>query len=333
MAKTVRNLLTSVRSNLSELKGLRYVSGAATSDGNANGLTLVDSGLSAYKADHFVGCIVKLATDHRRPLVSDFDPSTGILTVGDGSTPSTGFGVRASSGVTYEILEKGIFDDAQLIEWANQAQIELLSLLSDDALVTVAKNTTTTGEDGESDLPDDFIRLISLSISDSGTTASESHVVRAGEVVAGSGVHVGDTITTVTADADTTYSILPLLHPDEKWRFDHDPFLDDNNPAAVFEGNVLKYHPVEDSIIVWDYIGKLDDISTSQSFEWPDDYFGILCDLTTAKAFQASEDFNSAVIYRRSALEMVTARNAQVDDTMLFKMTNNFRSDTLRKAA
>lgn len=335
MAKTVRNLLTAVRSNLSEMKGLRYLAGTCTSDGNANGLTLVDSGLSTYKADHFVGCVVKLATDHRRPLISDFDATTGVLTVGDGTTPSTGFGVRATSGTTYEILEKGIWDDAQIIEWANQAQNELLSLLSDDALVTVAKNTTTTGKDGESDLPDDFIRLISLSISDAGTTETESHVVRAGEVTAGTGVHVGDTITTITAGDDTTYSLLPVLHPDERWRWDSDPFLtsDENNPTAIFADGVLQYRPAVDAIVVWDYIGKLDDVSASQSFEWPDDFFGLLCDLTTARAFNASEDFSLAAIYRRSALEMITARNAQVDDTMLFKMTNNFRSDTLRKAA
>lgn len=300
--KTARNFLTAVRSNLSELKALRYLSSTTTSDGSSTGLTLVDSTLSAYANDFFIGCVAKLASDHRRPLVYDFVSSTGTITVGDGSTPSTGFGRQATIGVAYEIMEKGIWDDAQLIEFGNQAQIDLLNMLSDDALVMVAKTTTTAGTLGDSAMPTDFIRLISLLISDSGST--------------------------------TEFNGTAILAPEEEWRFEHDSFIGTNtSPVAVFRGGRVKYRPAENRTLLWSYIGKLLDLSGSQSFEWPDEFFNLLCDRTTAKAFEVSEDFNSANIFNRRFLEGLQAKNLQVDDTKLSKLVEKLRNEELRKAA
>lgn len=302
MAKTARQFLTAVRSNLSELKGLRYVSSTATADGGSTGLTLIDTTLSTYANDHFIGCAAKLASDHRRPLVYDFVSSTGTITVGDGSTPSTGFGRQATIGVAYEIMEKGIWDDAQLIEFGNQAQIDLLNMLSDDALVMVAKTTTTAGTLGDSAMPTDFIRLISLLISDSGST--------------------------------TEFNGTAILSPEEEWRFEHDSFIGTNtSPVAIFRGGRVKYRPAENRTLLWSYIGKLLDLSGSQSFEWPDEFFNLLCDRTTAKAFEVSEDFNSANIFNRRFLEGLQAKNLQVDDTKLSKLAEKLRNEELRKAA
>lgn len=298
MSKTLKQFLTAVRSNLSETKSFRYISSAATADGATTGLTLIDSALSTYKDDFFVGCVARIASDQRRPLISDFVSATGTITVGDGTTAATGFGVRAVNGVAYEIIEKGIWDDVQIIEWGNQAQIDLLNILSDDALVTVAKTTTTVGTAGDSALPTDFIRLISLLISDSGST--------------------------------TEFNATPILSPEEEWRFTQDSFID---TAAVFRGGRVKYLPAENRTLLWTYIGKLLDLSGSQGFEWGDDFFSLLCDRATAKAFDASEDFNSAAIFNRRFLEGLQARNLQVDDTALSKFAGSLRSDTMRKAA
>lgn len=303
MSKTARQFLTAVRSNLSELKGLRYVSSIATADGGSTGLTLIDTTLSTYANDHFVGCVAKIASDHRRPLISDFVSSTGTLTVGDGSTPSTGFGRQATIGVAYEIMEKGIWDDSELIQFGNESQIDLLNMLSDDALVTVAKGTTTAGTLGDSALPSDFIRLISLLISDSGSSSE--------------------------------FTVAGIIPPDEEWRFYHDPFLTGNsdNPVAIFRAGRVLYRPAVNATLKWSYIGKLLDLSGSQGFEWPDDFFPLICDRSTAKAFEVSEDYNSAAIFNRRFLEGVQARNLQVDDTALSKFAGSLRSDITRKAA
>lgn len=303
MAKSARQFLTAVRSNLSELKGLRYISSTATADGSATGLTLIDSTLSAYQDDHFVNCTIKIASDHRRPLISDFVSSTFTITVGDGVTASTGFGRRATIGIAYEIMEKGIWDDNQIIEFGNQTQIDLLALLSDDALVTVAKGATTTGTLGDSALPTGFMRLISLLISDSGSS--------------------------------TEFTVAGIIPPDEEWRFYHDPFLTGNsdNPVAIFRAGRVLYRPAANATLKWSYIGKLLDLSGSQSFEWADDFFNLLCDRTTAKAFEASEDYNSAAIFNRRFVEQIQARNLQVDDTALAKFAGGLRNDFMRKAA
>lgn len=265
-------------------------------------MTLIDSTLSTYANDHFVNCVARIASDHRRPLISDFVSSTGTITVGDGSTPSTGFGRQATIGVAYEIMEKGIWDDVQLIEFGNQSQLDLLNMLSDDALVTVAKTTTTAGTTGDSAMPSDFIRLISLLISDSGSS--------------------------------TKFNGTALLSPEEEWRFEHDSFIGTNtSPVVIFRGGRVKYRPAENRTLLWSYIGKLLDLSGSQSFEWPDSFFNLLCDRTTARAFEASEDFTSAQIFNRKFLEQVQALNLQVDDTKFAKFVEKLRNEELRKAA
>lgn len=302
MSKTARNFLTAVRSNLSEMKSLRYISSTATADGATTGLTLIDTTLSTYKDDHFVGCIAKIASDHRRPLVSDFVSSTGTITVGDGSSADTGFGVRAATGVAYEIMEKGIWDDNQLIQFGNEAQIDLVTMLSDDALATVAKTVTTAGTLGDSALPTDFVRLISVLISESGSS--------------------------------TAFLGTGILNPEEEWRFDQDTFIGTStSPVIIFRGGRAKYRPAENRTLLWSYIGKLLDLSGSQTFEWGDDFFPMICNRTTAKAFEASEDYSSAAIFNRRFLEELQARNLQVNDTKLVKFLEQMQKHELRKAA
>ena len=62
MAKTAKQLIREVRQNLYELDKIRYNEGTTTSAGATTGLTLIDSSLSSFVDDYFVGAFVEITS-------------------------------------------------------------------------------------------------------------------------------------------------------------------------------------------------------------------------------------------------------------------------------
>ena len=275
MAKTVENLLVSVRRNLMEKTGLRYILSTTTSNGNAGGTTLVDSSLNSYKDDHFISCVVRLASGtaagHKEPLVSDFTGASGTITVAES------FGVQVVSGVSYEIMERGLWSDAQLIEYLNAEQDALMDLLSNEALMQITKYADTSGTLGVGDLPSDMQRFISVSAN---------------------GYNLG------------------LLKPDEFNRLQTDAFISASitRGVAIVQGAKIYYKPASNVTLKVSYVPRLAELTTSQDTQLPDWMTTLLTLRTTAHAFLASEDFANANAYLAMANERINAANLQYKD-------------------
>jgi len=276
MAKTLRQLITSVRSNLAEKKAMRYVTGTTTSAGNAGGTTLIDSGLSSYLDTHFVGCVANLTSGtsagHKQPLISIFVASTGTVTMAET------IGVQVGSSVTYEIMEAGQWTDRQIIDALNGEQDEILEKLSDEALINVATRGTTAGTAGVGVLPTGMIRPITVLVD---------------SVVAG------------------------VLNVDEENRFYNDPFLPGttNHPVGLYSGRSFLYRPANNATLTWSYIGRLAELSSSQSTELPDHYADLLVLLACKRLFAISEDFDSMKAFKILSDERLQAINAQFGNT------------------
>lgn len=275
MAKTVEQLLISVRRNLMEKTGLRYRAGTTTSAGVSDGTTLVDSGLNVFKDDLFNGCVARLSSgngaNQKQPLISDFTGSSGTVTVVES------FGVQVGASVTYEIMERGIWDDAQLIEILNSSQDALLDLLVDDALLQLTKRANADGTTGVGDVPTDLLRFIS---------------------VEANGYSVG------------------IVKPDERNRLQTDAFRSESitRPVGMFVGGKLRYYPASNVTLNYNYVPRMAELTTSQDCQLPDHLASLLVLKATSHAFSESEDFDNAKFYNDMAMQRIQAINTQYAD-------------------
>ena len=282
MAKTVEQIIESVRRNLFEAKKIRYFKGTTTSAGAADGTTAIDSSISGYNDDFFNGARfrprdnVQTLTTRGQVLITDFTGSTGTLTFEAAIAPD-GVGDQVASGTTYEIFDEGIWSDIAIIEWINSEQDALMALLTAEALATVTKRSTTAGTAGVAPNPTDMIRPIAITV---------------GDRVAG------------------------LLNPDEQTRFKDDAFLPatTERPLAIFINGVsptdgLRYRPANNVTITWDYVPRLAEMTTTQDTELPDHYVSLLVLSVTATAFLASEDHNNHGLWKNLRDDRIKATN------------------------
>lgn len=291
MAKTARQLIESVRLNLFEYERIRYVRGTTTSAGATDGTTAIDSNLSSYLNDHFNGAFFRIlegaAARHKELLITDFASATGTVTL---AASADNIGHQIASGTDYEIYDKGIWTDIQILEWLNTELARLPQLLPDGAIVHLIKKDTTAGTAGVASLPPDMLKFITLEV---------------GGVVAG------------------------LLPPKDKNRFANDAFLPatTNRPLAIFsgasavDGNNLyariEYRPANNATLTWTYIPKIPDVAQAdsagagaQTLQMPDHYADLLVLGATIRAFTASEDFSSASAFRSIYNERLQAIGA-----------------------
>lgn len=283
MAKTIEQLIFSVRANQIDNTNFRYKIGTTTSTGNAAGTTFIDSALSTYVDDFFNGCFARITSGSfdkmREALVTDFVSSSGTVTVAET------LGGAIVNTLTYEIFEKGVWTEPQIIDWLNAELSTLAHLLDDKALSMLIKKSTITGSSGViSTLPTDMVRLLSIRVSDGSGT-----------------VH--------------------LFSPTQRDRFDDDDSNSSSHRIAIFSGSTIvdagnifsriEYKPANTESFDLFYVPSLASLTTSQDLQAPDWVGDLLVLGATVRGFIASDDFNKAQTFKGYRDELVALANQQ----------------------
>lgn len=285
MAKTVEELIFSVRANQVDNTNFRYKTGTTTSSGNAGGTTFIDSGLSSFVDDFFNGCHARITNSGfsklKEILITDFTSSTGTVTVAET------FGGQILNTYTYEIFEKSVWTDPQIIEWLNSELSSLAHLLDDKVAASLIKKETVAGASGVLAIPDDMIRLIGIETTD------------------GSG--------TVT-----------MLHPTQRDRFNDDDTASEAHRVVIpsgatsVDGNNIfgtyQYKPTDVESFDFYYIPKLADLTTSQDLQAPNWLADLLVLGATVRGFMASDDFDKAREFRGYRDDFIALANRQQID-------------------
>lgn len=214
---TTLEMIARVRSAWNEELGGFYITG--TADGGSV-TTLVDAALATFADDYLNEMEILITSGGNSGLrreISDFVSSSYTATFLEQ------FPYAIASGVTYEIGQKGFWSDQEIINWLNDGAYEVIRLLSNDALWDYMKTANTNGNMvgsqvyGRAPVPSDMIKP-PASVWVNGKTAR-------------------------------------ILPPDQKTRFDRDPYIG----AAVFlEGQAggvqqVLYKPYEDATLQWQY--------------------------------------------------------------------------------
>lgn len=279
MAKTAKQLIREVRQNLYELDKIRYNEGTTTSAGATTGLTLIDSSLSSFVDDYFVGAFVEITSgtfvNSGLSLITDFVSTTGTVTI------DADLGGQIGSGVTYRITEQGIYTDSYILQLLNNALNSLPLWLSDYHLKVAQKKAVTTGVSGVTTIPEDLIYHFRIDVNDRRASVLENNQYK-------------------------------------KFREDPFLF-DSNNPVVIFTGETsvdsnnqfgrLEYRPDNNVNIQWYYLPRLSDVNESSNIQLPT-YLDYLITLdATQRALEASEDFDNAQVYEKQKTEQIQLIN------------------------
>ena len=288
MAKTVEQLIYSVRKNLHEANDMRYRRFTTTSDGAADGTTAISTELASYLNDHFNGAFIRIVdsqpniaeSEQNFNMIVDFATSTGTVTA------AKSLGIQAVTGVVCEIFESKVWNDVAIIDALNESQDTLAHILSDQALRPVLASGTTSGTQFGSqslafaNFPGDCLRPISIEVDN---------------VACG------------------------ILDENQRWEFQTNPYVGNTTgaPIAIYSartvsGNLLRgvdYRPMNLSTVRWYYVPDLSNVSASQDLQYPDQYADLLTTDTTLRMLGAGEKQVEPWFSRRN--ELVQAMNAQ----------------------
>lgn len=281
MSITTKSLLIEVKSNLAEIKKFRYVTGTATSGSSTS---IVSSTLAnTYPDDTFNGCFARLtsgsAANFKRVLVSDFTGATFTVTLAE----SIGFAITTQ---TFEIFDRGLYDDPDILQWLNTEQIELAHMLTDEALTNFIKRDTTSGTTGFAAFPTDFLRNIQ------------------------DAVEVGEN------------NVAPIYKPSERMIFADDAFIPGTTlePVAIYssqeqgDGSFLRgidYKPANNLTVYWNYVAVPADMTLSGNMTLPDACRPALVAGATARALMMSEDMGQAGAWLKKRDMLIQVMNGQ----------------------
>lgn len=162
---TIREMLSLSQIELGQDEKTRYKTGTTTSNGAADGTTLVANALGGVD-DGFNEAEVRITSGNaleERRLIGDYVASTGTITVLER------FSHQILSAVTFEVGEAGFVSDHQLLKWFTTAQDVLINLLVSDALPNKTKEFQVAATVGLSAaMPTDLVGApISVAFKDS----------------------------------------------------------------------------------------------------------------------------------------------------------------------
>lgn len=170
---------------------------------------------------------------------------------------------------------------AELLTYANEETVNLLTVLKDDVLSQFQKKSTTSGSSGVASIPSDALKILNYQI---------------------------DGVTPVK------------LPSSQRYRFENDGFLGTtSSPVAIFSGNAsvdgnslygrLDFKPANNATITWYYIPKLPDVSSSQVLEAPDWFIDLVVLSTVSRALTAAGSFNEAEAFLNKRTERIKIIN------------------------
>ena len=221
---------------LGQTEKSRFKTGVATSDGAADGTTIVASAFGGVD-DGWNEAEVRITSGdalEERRKIGDYVTSGGTITVVEG------FSHKILSAVTFEVGEAGLVSAHQLLKWFSQAQAVLTNLLAADAIPSKTKEFPVAGTAGISAaMPADLVGApISVSFKD--------------------------------AVALTTHDV--TLFPPSKQDVFNESVLqgqDNDDMIAVFKNGLLHYRPNNNGTLLLEGQQKLADITLSGGSNLP----------------------------------------------------------------
>lgn len=280
MSTTVKTLLSRVKSNLAEATRQRYLSGTAT---GGNTTTILASALNAlYPDSAFVGAFARITSGNgahfNQPMITSFSGATFTVTVAES------FGITVANGMTFELFDRGLYGDYELLGYLNQEQEEMMNLLSTEALVTVVRKKNTSGTTGFAALPADFMRNAQDAVKIGGIVApiyplSESMVLD------------GDDAFTpgTTSEYAACYS------------------AQDQGDGTFLQG--IDYKPANNVTVTWHYIARPTAMTIDGNASLSDELLDIQVLGATARALLASEDHGLAAGWLKKRDQQIQAKN------------------------
>ena len=239
---------------------------------------------NAFPDDAFNGCFARITSgvgaNFKRVLVTDFTGATFTVALAES------IGVTVANTMTFEIFDRGLYDDPDILMWLNTEQTELANLLTDEALTNFVKRDTTSGTTGFAAFPSDFLRNI--------RDALEIGVNNA----------------------------TPIYQPAERMIFVDDAFLPGTTeePVAIYsaqeqiDGSFLRgvdYRPANNDTVYWNYYAVPANMTLSGNMTLPDSVQPALVAGATARALMMSEDMNQAQVWSRKRDMLIQAMNGQ----------------------
>lgn len=279
MATSVKTLLTRVKSNLAEATRQRYLFGTAT--GGSTTTILASTLNSLYPDSAFVGAFARITSGNgahfNQPMITTFSGGTFTVTVAES------FGITVTNGMTFELFDKGLVADYEILSHLNDEQVELVNVLSNDALQNWIRRTEVDGTTGFAPFPSNMIRLIAA--------------------------EVGDGV------------ICPIYQPEEAMIFVDDAFVPGTSPAepvgfvsskliSAVNTPGLAYRPANNADVFITHIPKPDDMTLSGNASLPDDFMDMLVLGATARALLQTEDHNQAANWLKKRDQIITAKNS-----------------------
>lgn len=274
---TTTEMLARIRSALHEELGGFYLTGTAT---GGSVTTLIDGALVTFADDYFndagaEALITSGGNAGLRRAIADFVSASYTATFLEQ------FPYAISSGITYEIGQKGFFSDQELLAWLNDGSYEVIRLLANDALWDYLKTadtagTTVSGQDyGRALVPSDMIKP-PASIWVNGKTSQ-------------------------------------ILMPDQKTRFDRDPYI---GAAVLLEGRPgsvqrVLYKPNDDATLQWQYAPTPTTIRVSAATNLPARLHNLLCDYGIMRAWQKAERADLAKVAEGNFSRQVQSANTE----------------------
>jgi hypothetical protein len=259
-----------------ELQGF-YITGSTSAVGTVS--TFVASALATI-ADDFLNEKEILLTSgdnaNLRRDIADWVSSTFTGTLLEQ------FPYAIGSGVTFEIGEHGFWSDQEIIAWLNDAAQEAVRLLANETLWDYLKTATTAGNPvasqayGRADMPSDCVKPPSAAWVN-GKTAK-------------------------------------ILNPDQKTRFDRDPFI---GAAILLEGkpeggNVqVLYKPYEAATITWQYAKSPAAFDTDDQTTLPARVHPMLVDWAIKRGWEKFERLDLAEQALKNFTAKINAANAE----------------------
>lgn len=233
---TVREMIALAQIELGQTEKSRFKIGVATSDGAADGTSIVASAFGGVD-DGWNEAEVRITSGdalEERRKIGVYVTSSGTITLVEG------FSHTIANGVTFEVGEAGLVSAHQLLKWFSQAQAVLTNMLVADAIPSKTKEFSVAATAGVSAaMPADL---------------------------------VGAPISVTFKDAvELTIHDVALFPPSKQDIFNESVIQgqDNDDMIAVFKNGVIHYRPNNNGTLLLEGQQKLADITLSGGSNLP----------------------------------------------------------------
>lgn len=284
---TIDEMLSSANGQLDQSGKQRHIAGTTSGAGAANGTTFVASGLTGVD-DAYNEMEVRItsgANAGQRRIIGDWDNTskTGTLT-----EPFTS---QVAGSVTFEIGEKGVVSNHELIELFTRAQDIIGVSLLPEAFPGHTERKEIAGTAGVSAALPATLGLPPLTLGFKDSDDNERDVI--------------------------------VLPSSERDRFSQDAFLgaDEDNMVAIFENALIYYRPAENGTLYLPVVPKFTDVSYSAGSSLPTYLHFLLVLYAVWQGWLRKERPDLAAGFEKQFYGGIESVNAQVKGTTMQSVT------------